>query len=79
VKTTIEMPDALFAQARQYASDHRMTMKALIEQGLRMVMKQKPEAEPFRLADASVTGNGMTTEFRNASWEEIRDLIYERG
>jgi hypothetical protein len=79
MKTTIEMPDALFAQARDYASHHNMTMKALIEQALRTVMKQKPQAEPFKLADASVGGNGLTPEFQNAAWEKIRDTIYERG
>jgi hypothetical protein len=79
MKTTIEMPDALFSQARDYASSHNMTMKALIEQALRMVMKEKPQEKPFKLADGSFYGSGgMTPEYENATWEEKLDIIYDR-
>ena len=77
MKTTIELPDSLFAQARRHADAHGMTMKALIEQGLRAVMAEKKEEAPFKLRDGSVGGNGLTPEFQNASWEQIRDAIYE--
>jgi hypothetical protein len=77
MKTTIELPEPLFAQARRYASAHGMTMKALIEQGLRQVMAEKNEPKPFKLRDGSFKGSGMTPEFQNATWEQIRDAIYE--
>ena len=77
MKTTIELPDPLFQQARRYAKSHQMTMKALIEQGLRKVMAEKKEEKPFRLRDGSVKGNGLTPEFQNASWEQVRDLVYD--
>jgi hypothetical protein len=79
MKTTIEMPDALFMQARQYANKNNMTMKALIEQALRKIMVKKTAEKPFKLADGSFRGNGLTPEFQNATWEQIRDTIYERG
>lgn len=41
MKTTIELPDALFAQARRFAQAHDMTMKAMVEEGLRKVMAAK--------------------------------------
>ena len=34
MKTTIELPDALLAEARRFADDHGMTMKALIDETL---------------------------------------------
>lgn len=78
MKTTIELPDSLFAQARRHADAHGMTMKALIEQGLRAVMADKKEQAPFKLRDGSFHGgSGLTPEFQNASWEQIRDAIYE--
>lgn len=76
MKTTIELPDALFAEARRFADDHGITMKALIEQGLREAMA-KQEDKPFKLRDGSVGGNGLTPEFQDASWEQIRDMIYD--
>lgn len=78
MKTTIELPDALLAQARRFADSHGMTMKALIEQALRKTMAQQKEEKPFKLRDGSFDGgSGMSPEFRNASWEQIRDFIYD--
>ncbi|MDR2880659.1 MAG: type II toxin-antitoxin system VapB family antitoxin [Azoarcus sp.] len=77
MKTTIELPDALFAQARRYADAHDMTMKALIERGLRKAMAEKKDEPRFELRDCSVDGQGLTPEFQNAAWEQIRDAIYE--
>jgi len=77
MKTTIELPDALLAQARRYVASRNMTMKALIEQGLRKVMAEKQMAPKFTLRDGSVKGNGLTPEFQNATWEQLRDAIYE--
>lgn len=78
MKTTIELPDALFAQARRFAQAHDMTMKAMVEEGLRKVMAAKKPAKPFKLRDASFDGgSGLSPEFKNASWEQIRDLIYD--
>jgi len=78
MKTTIELPDALLAQARRYVASRNMTMKALIEQGLRKVMAEKRETPQFKLRDGSFNGgSGLTPEFQNATWEQIRDAIYE--
>jgi uncharacterized GH25 family protein len=78
VKTTIELSDALHAQARRYAGAHRMTMKALIEQGLRKVMAEKKTEPKFKLRDGSFKGgSGMTPEYQNSTWEEKLGMIYE--
>jgi len=77
MKTTIELPDPLLAQARRYASARKMTMKALIEQGLRKVMAEKKAEQPFKLRDGSFKGgNGMTPEYQNATGEEKLQIIY---
>jgi len=76
MKTTIELPDPLFRQARRYAEAHHMTMKALVEQGLRKVMAEQRETAPFKLRDGSFHGgSGMSPEL--TSWEQIRDIIYD--
>lgn len=78
MKTTIELPDALLEQARRFASDHDMTMKALIEQALREAMAKEKERKPFRLRDGSFDGGkGMSPDLK--SWEQIRDIIYDPG
>lgn len=79
MKTTIELPDPLFAQARRYADAHNMSMKALIEQGLRTVMAEKKAAKPFKLRDGSVSGQGLSPTWRDAGWEQMRDALYGPG
>lgn len=78
MKTTIELPEALFEKAKRHARKHKTTLKALIEQGLRQVMATKPDTPPFKLRDASVNGKGLNPEFQDASWEQLRDAIYPK-
>ena len=76
MKTTIDIPDSLFKQARRYAETRRTTLKALVEQGLRTVLAESREPATFQLADGSVGGNGLTPEFRNGGWDAIRETVY---
>ena len=78
MKTTVEIPDTLFRQARRYAEAHNVTMKTLIEEGLRKVIAATPESPSFTLRDGSFHGGtGLAPEFQNAAWEKIRDTLYE--
>lgn len=52
MKITIELPDPLFQQARQYAQAQHITMKTLIEQGLRRIMAEQKETTPSSCAMA---------------------------
>jgi hypothetical protein len=79
MKTTVEIPDSLFDEAKRFAEKENTTLKAVIEQGLRRVLADQKEPPAFKLRDGSVGGNGLTPEFRNATWDQIRDLVYEDG
>ena len=52
------------------------TLKALIEEGLQLVLRarsNKPRSlEPIEPFD----GDGLTAEFQDAGWERLRDEIY---
>ena len=74
MKTTVEISDALLRAAKQRARARGVTLRTLIEEGLRRVLDEWPEAAPFRLRRASFKGEGRTPEA--ASWEAVRDLIY---
>lgn len=77
MKTTVELPEALFAEARRFADEHDITMKALVEQGLRLVLADRVDGVPFRLRDGSVDGNGLQPAFQSARWEQLRRAAYE--
>ncbi|MDR2112974.1 MAG: type II toxin-antitoxin system VapB family antitoxin [Candidatus Accumulibacter sp.] len=78
MKTTVEIPSGLFAEAKRYAKAEHTTLKALVEMGLRRVLADEKNKPAFKLRDESVGGHGLTPEFRNASWEHIRDAVYGR-
>jgi hypothetical protein len=43
---------------------------------LREVIARHKARGPFALRDASVTGHGLTAEFADATWAEIREAGY---
>jgi Arc/MetJ family transcription regulator len=76
MKTTIELSDALLAEARRVARREGTTVRALVEQGLRRALAERKGGARFTLRDASVDGQGTAPEIKSGGWEAIRDLIY---
>jgi hypothetical protein len=77
MKTTIEISDPLLREAREMAANEGVTLRAVVERGLRRVVDEKKGGKPFKLRDGSVGGNGLQPEFRDAPWERFREAIYE--
>ena len=77
MKTTVEIPDSLLEEARRVAQRENTTLKALLEQGLRRTLAERKARGRFHLRDASFKGRGLQPGMEGASWEKIRDLIYE--
>ena len=51
-------------------------MHPRVEEGLRLVLKEK-QGKPMKLPPlVTVGGRGLTDQFKNAPWEKIRDEIY---
>ena len=76
MKTTIEIPDALLAQARSVADKRGTTLRALVEAGLRKVLSDRG-ASGFRLRRVSVSGEGLHAGIREGDWNALRDLSYD--
>lgn len=77
MKTTIEIADDLFARAQKIARKEKTTFRALAEQGLRLVLREKQSHAKPRIWKPKTCGGGLNPEFRDWNWEKIRDLIYE--
>ena len=78
MKTTIEISDALLREARKVAAREGITLRSLVERGLhRVVSETKSPGAPFKLRRASFKGKGLQADQRDASWEKLRELIYE--
>lgn len=80
MKTTVEIPDDLFERSRHVARSEGATLKALIEEGLRLALRARERKQPARLRVKPFKGDGLTPEFGDATWEQVRDEIYrDRG
>ena len=77
MKTTIEISDDLLRRAKACAVSENTTLRALVERGLRQVLKGRHRRGKFRLRDASVGGDGLQGNFEGADWAAIREAAYE--
>jgi len=76
MKTTVHIPDTLLEEARRIANQEQTTIKALIEEGLRLTIESRKHKREFRLRKATFKGDGLQLNVADASWEKIRDLSY---
>ena len=77
MKTTVQIPDSLFEEARKVAHRDRTTLKALVEEGLRRIISERKRRNTFRLRKATFKGKGLQPHLAGASWDKIRELSYE--
>jgi len=80
MKTTVEISDSLLREVRRLAASQGVTLRTLVERGLHHVIAETKHGTPFKLRRAGFKGKGLRPEFRDASWEQVRELIYtDRG
>ena len=77
MKTTVEISDPLLREARKLAAREGVTLRTIIERGLHRVVSETKQGTPFKLRRASFKGKGLQPDLRHASWERVRDLVYE--
>ena len=77
MKTTIDLSDELAKKAKAYAARKHITLRAVIEQGIRQVLRDERSLSKFKLRDASVCGKGLREEYKDADWAEIREAAYK--
>lgn len=76
MKTTIEIPDALFARAKRHARNVGKPLRAIFEEGLRRILEEPPLRHRYRLPDLSVGRAGEVNPLESLSWPDLRDEIY---
>jgi hypothetical protein len=76
MKTTVEISDALLDRAREQARRRGQPVRALIEEGLRIVLERESSPAPYRLPDRSVGEAGGTNPLESFTWQDLRAEIY---
>lgn len=74
MKTTIEISDALLAQAKARARSEGTTLRALVERGLMRVLDEDRAFRPPVPVTRALT---PVTGVDPGDWEAIREVIYE--
>jgi len=79
MKTTIQISDSLFKEARKVAQQERTTLKALVEEGLHKVISERHrrKGKSFRLRKATFIGRGLQPHLAGATWGQILNISYE--
>lgn len=77
MKTTLEISDPLLREARKTAAREGITLRALMEHGLRLAVAEKSKRVEFKLRDVSFKGKGLQPDLADASWDKLRELAYE--
>ncbi len=78
MKTTVEISNSLFAEARRVARRENRSLRALIEEGLRLVIGRRRESSgQFRLRPVSFGGEGLQAGLESGAWDEVRQRAYE--
>ena len=77
MKTTIEISDSLLDEAKKLAAKEGTTIRAYVEQGLRRVLAERKIRGVFRLRKATFKGKGLQPGVQDATWERIRETIYQ--
>ena len=77
MRTTVDLPQSLLKEAKKLAANHKTTVKALIEEGLRRVIVEHQRSRMFSLRKATFKGEGLQSDMEGASWEALRERAYE--
>ncbi len=77
MKTTIDIADDLLKRSQRLAKREGSTLRAVLEEGLRLVLKDRRTRGSRTFRFPTFGEGGMNPEFREADWEKIRTTIYD--
>jgi hypothetical protein len=77
VKTTLDIQDALLLRAKRLAKRTGKPLRALVEEGLQLVLATSAHApDAYELPDRSVGDPAAPNPLEHWSWQDLRDEIY---
>ena len=73
MKTTVDVHDELLKRAKRHATGTGQTLRAVIEEGLRLVL-EKPQASGYKLPDLRMGDPNGPNPFEKFTWSEMLEL-----
>lgn len=79
-KTTVDIADAVLAEARRLAEHRGTSLRSVIEAALRRELERARTEQPYEPEDCSYGEGGLTAEAEAAGgWSALRELAYDDG
>ena len=77
MKTTLDLQDALLLRAKRLSKRTGKPLRALVEQGLELVLARESAALPrYQIPECAVGRVGDVNPLESWSWQDLRDDIY---
>lgn len=76
MKTTLDIHDDLLIRAKRHTRASGRTLRAVVEDGLRMVLSVPSAPSTYRLPDLRVGDPEAADPLERYSWPELREMIY---
>lgn len=79
MKTTVDIADTVLHEAKMLAAREGVTLRSLVEEGLRRVVEERATAATFKLRDASYGSGGGAPGIDPDDWMSIKHLVRGAG
>ncbi|GMU60663.1 MAG: hypothetical protein AMXMBFR34_24260 [Myxococcaceae bacterium] len=77
MKTTLDLSDELLARAKRHAKKQGKPLRAIVEEGLRLVLQAEAgRRSRYRMPDRSVGDPRAGNPLESLSWQDLRAEIY---
>lgn len=76
MRTSFDIPDSLFQRAKKLARERKTTLRALLLEGLREVLRRE-RPRPYRMKNCSFGAGGLVEGLEWTDSDRMRDLTYE--
>ena len=77
MKTTIDVHDELLTRAKRHAWDTGVSLRAVVEEGIRLVLSGPESLECYRMPDLGVGDPNNEDPLEAYSWQDLSELIHE--
>jgi len=77
MKTTIDVHDELLTRAKRHAREAGIPLRALVEEGLRLILSGSEGVAPYRLPDLTVGDPNGEDPLEAYSWQDLSEIIHE--
>lgn len=76
MKTTLDIHDELMLRAKTLAKHTHRSLRAVVEEGLQLVLSREEMNTTYQLPDCRVGEAGNPDPLQMFSWQDLRDEIY---